>query len=122
MASEERGARSSGATEVAVEKFREDNGLLLSQMSDGKGAQDGTTISSQQLAHITAQLSEAVASLAQKEASLSAVAGAQQRGGGAAYGIPEVIASPLIQRLREQEAQIMARTASIGSMSKALAN
>ena len=102
--------------EIAVENFRESNGLLLSQMSDGKGAQDGTTVPSQQLAQINSQLSEAVANLAQKEAGLSAVAGAQQRGGGAAYGIPQVVASPLIQRLREQEAQVMTRMASLNAV------
>ena len=39
---------------------------------------------------------------------------AAQRGQGSLYAIPEVVASPLIQRLRTQQSEIAARQASIG--------
>ncbi len=99
------------AAETAVETFREQNGIMLAQMGSGTAAQrDGTTIASQQLGQVNASYSEAIANLAQKEGTLNAVDAARRRGNGV-YGIPEVIASPLIQRLREQEAQITSRIA-----------
>ena len=101
--------------ETATQKFREEHGIALSQVGDNTSSQaGGTTVASQQLSQINAQLSVATANLVQKEASLSSARSSNRRG--SIYGIPEVVASPLIQRLREQEVQITSRQASLNAV------
>ena len=97
--------------ENAVESFRGNNGRVLNRAA---GSQDGqaSTVASQQLAQVSSQLTVAAGDVAQKSASLRAVQGAQS-GGAGLYAVPEVVASPLIQRLREQESQLSSREASL---------
>ena len=97
--------------ENAVESFREKSGLVLNRTSEGVAGQ-GVTVANQQLAQVNAQLTVAAGDLAQKGASLRAVQSALRSGSGL-NAIPEVVASPLIQRLREQETQLSSREASL---------
>lgn len=98
------------ATENAVEAYRDRNNLVVNRVGEQGGR--GSTVADQQLSQASAELIVATASLAQKEASLRAVQGAT-RGGGVG-SVPEVVASPLIQRLREQETELSGRQASLG--------
>ena len=98
------------ASENAVEAYRDRNNLVVNRVGEQGGR--GSTVADQQLSQASAELIVASASLAQKEASLRAVQGAT-RGSGVG-SVPEVVASPLIQRLREQETELSGRQASLG--------
>jgi succinoglycan biosynthesis transport protein ExoP len=97
-----------GETETVVQRFREINGLVLN--NGGSQSGHGTTLAGQQLIQLNTELTAANANLAQQEASLSAVQAAQRSGRGL-YSLSDVIASPVIQKLRDQEAQLMQRQA-----------
>ncbi len=87
------------ASETAVEEFRARNGLRRS--GDGRK----TTLTDQQLSELNSRLIIARTDLAQKQARLSQIRSLLQSGNGldSAY---EVLQSPLIQRLREQESSL----------------
>ena len=97
--------------ENMVESFREKSGLVLNRTGEGIAGQ-GVTVANQQLMLVNTQLTSAAGDLAQKEASLHTVQSALRSGSGL-YAIPEVVASPLIQRLREQETQLSSREAGL---------
>lgn len=91
--------------EAAVEKARAELGLL-----EG----NGVTLTSQELVELNTQLVLARTERAEAEARLAQV---QQRAGdrGGAETTLEVLQSPLIQRLREQEAEVQRRVAELSS-------
>lgn len=98
------------ATENAVETYRERNGLVVNRTGQEGGR--GATVADQQLSQASAELIVASSSLSLKEATLRAVQNAQHGGGGLS-AIPEVVSSPLVQRLREQETELSSRQASL---------
>ncbi|RMF96606.1 MAG: polysaccharide biosynthesis tyrosine autokinase [Gammaproteobacteria bacterium] len=97
--------RKTADAEAAVEKARAELGLL-----EG----NGITLTSQELAELNTQLVLARTERAEAEARLAQV---QQRAGdrGGAETTLEVLQSPLIQRLREQEAEVQRRVAELSS-------
>jgi uncharacterized protein involved in exopolysaccharide biosynthesis/Mrp family chromosome partitioning ATPase len=89
------------AAEAALSQFRQQNNI-----ADAKGL----TVNQQQLAELNSQLVLATAELAQREArarNLKEIA----RDGVNSDAAPEVLASPLIQLLRDQEAQLVRKMA-----------
>ncbi len=107
--------------EEAVEKFREANGLVVGHASDSSidnRQGDGLTVADQQLQQINTQLVTARGVLAEKQGRLRQIQDAL-RGGGTLESIPEVVASPLIQRLREQQADLTGKQASYGQFASA---
>jgi capsular exopolysaccharide synthesis family protein len=97
--------------EREVAAYREQTGLIEDRVATG-GAERRVTMLGQQLAQINGQLVQATAARLQREVSLDQIRQAQ-RGVGSVYNIPEVVASPLIQRLRTQQSEIAARQASL---------
>ncbi|WP_162306117.1 polysaccharide biosynthesis tyrosine autokinase [Oleisolibacter albus] len=93
------------AAENAVQQYREANNLIQSR---------GATISAQQLSEINSQLVLARAERSQAEARLRA-AQRVASGGDTIDSAVEVLASPLIQRLREQESQVRRREAELSN-------
>ncbi len=91
--------------EAEIEKRRSELGLL-------KG--NGTTLASQQLVELNTQLVMARTARAEAEARLQQVQRLTRTPGGMDSTI-EVLESPLIQRLREQEAEIERRVAELSS-------
>ena len=89
------------SSESAVEAFRKNSGLI-----QGKGV----TLASQQMSELNTQLILARTKRAEAEARLKQVESmlASQRG---VDSVAEVLASPLIQRLREEESQIIRKAA-----------
>ncbi len=98
--------------EREVASFREANGLIEDRSAATTGERRVTMLG-QQLAQINTQLVQATSTRLSREVSLEQIRAAQ-RGQGSLYAIPEVVASPLIQRLRTQQSEIAARQASIG--------
>jgi uncharacterized protein involved in exopolysaccharide biosynthesis/Mrp family chromosome partitioning ATPase len=98
--------------EAAVEDFRQRNGLIL----DRNGA-DGATVAGAQLAQLNVQLVQLSAERAQKEATLAQIQEALRTG--RLQSVPDVVASPLIQRLREQEADVLQRRAGLDASAMA---
>lgn len=86
-----------------VQAFVNKTGLLQTRASMD-------TVSSQQLKDLNSQLSAARADRAASEARYERVT-ALQRGGGAIATAPDVLASPLIQHLREKEADLLRQEA-----------
>lgn len=97
-------AEESGQT---AEEFRRAHNLLK---VDGSGL----TLVSQQLRELNAQLLTAAADRVEKEAYLSRVKAAMASHGGVA-ALSNVLSSPLIQKLSEQEAQLKSQQASLGT-------
>jgi len=98
------------STAVAVEAYREKHGLILNHSGESV---DGATVAGQQLALINAQLTTAQATLTEKLAHLRAA----QRTLHTGYGyqdVPEVMASPLIQRMQADLATNTSLTAGLG--------
>jgi succinoglycan biosynthesis transport protein ExoP len=96
--------------EQAVQRFRETHGLILNR-PEGAAVGGGETVASQQLQQINAQLVQAQNDLTQHQASLDQTTRALKTGG---YDdIPQVVDSPLIQHLREQEADSGSLAASL---------
>lgn len=99
--------------ENAVERFRQDNGLITNHASEAHaGPTYGATLADQQLAEVNSQLVSVSGEVAQKEADLRAVQSALKLGG--VEALPQVVTSPLIQSLRQQEAELSSREASLG--------
>ncbi len=88
-------------SENAVQLFKEQHNITETR---------GSTVTAQQLTELNAQLAVAAGDRAQKEASLKAVQ-EQVKQGGAGSGAG--LSSPLLQKLREQEAELMQRQAEL---------
>ena len=100
--------------EQAIEAYREKNGLILSRTTDNQtGLTAGLTIADQQISQINSQLITAENDLSEKQSHLRQAQAALSSGGGL-DAVPEVVASPLIQRMREQQADLNGRLASLG--------
>ena len=97
--------------EREVANYREQNGLIEDRSTSG-GSERRVTVLGQQFAQLNAQMVQATAARLQREVSLEQIREAQ-RGRGSLYAIPEVVASPLIQRLRAQQSEISTRLASL---------
>lgn len=97
--------------EREVANYREQNGLIEDRASTAPGEKRATVLG-QQLAQLNTQLILATSARLEKEVSLDQIRAAQA-GRGSLYSIPEVVASPLIQRLRTQQAETSARQASL---------
>ena len=97
--------------ENAVEAYRDRHNLVMNRSGAQPGG--GATIADQQLSQVSGELVAASAALVQKEASLR-TAQSVPPGGSATTAVPEVVASPLIQRLREQETALSEREARLG--------
>lgn len=100
-------------SERAVQAYRVQNNL---NRMPGTGSET-TSIYGQQLAEMSAQLVAATADRAQAEARLAQVKELLRSGAGA-ESVPEVLNSSTIQRLREQEAQLMRMEAEIAERYK----
>lgn len=87
-------------SETAVEAYRTSKGLI-----QGKVESQGATISSEQISDLGTQLVEAQAKRAQAEARLAQAESSIPFGDGAGSAT-EILDSPLIQRLREQESDL----------------
>jgi capsular exopolysaccharide synthesis family protein len=97
--------------EREVANYREQTGLIEDR-STSSGGERRVTVLGQQLAQLNNQLVQATAARLQREVSLEQIREAQ-RGRGSLYAIPEVVASPLIQRLRTQQSEVSSRLASL---------
>ncbi len=92
------------AAETAVEKLRQEFGLVQGR--------PGTTLESQQVSELNTQLIMARAQGAEAEARLRSVKSLVNSPGGIESSA-EVLKSPLIQRLREQEARLVREAAEL---------
>lgn len=97
--------------EREVANYREQAGLIEDR-STWTPSRERATVLGQQLGQLNSQLVLAVGARMQREVSLEQIQDAQ-RGQGSLYSIPEVVASPLIQRLRTQQSEIAARLAAL---------
>lgn len=95
-------------SERAVAAFREQNGLVEDRAPGVDGARRGT-VAAQQLSQVNQALVTATADRVQREAALEEA----RRANGDLQALPSVVASPLIQRLRSQEADLAVREASL---------
>lgn len=94
-------------SENAVQAYRQQHNL---NVADARG----TSVTTQQLGELNTQLIMAGADRAQKEARLRQFQQAVKKGVVPANE-PEVLQSPLIQRLREQETEILAKQAELST-------
>lgn len=97
------------ASDRAVQLFAAAHNLTLTQGSS-------ETVTSQQISEINTQLVLASADLAQKEANLRQVQDLLKTGGVSAAA--QVLSSPLIQNLREQETRLLTRQAELATRYK----
>ena len=99
----------------AVETYREKYDLILNHSSDAQnGTLAGATVADQQIGQINTQLVTAQGNLAEKQSHLRQAQLSLAAGSSGLDAIPEVVASPLIQRLREQQAELAGRSVSLG--------
>ncbi len=101
------------SAEAAIARFRAAHGLIEVRPSTSSN-QRHATVAGEQLAQINALLVQATSYRVQKETSLTQIEAAQ-KGQGDLNSVPEVVASPLIQQLLAQQAQIAARIADLGT-------
>jgi polysaccharide biosynthesis transport protein len=100
------------ASDNAVQQFAAANNLTsIAQMGAGSG-----TVTSQQISELNTQLVLASADLAQKQANLQQVQGTLQNG--SLSTAAQVLSSPLIQNLREQESALATREADLATRYK----
>lgn len=92
--------------EQAAQSYRERNQLIRTQ--------SGGSVSEQQLAQLNSQLIEARTELARTEARVSQIQAIGNQSE-AANSLLEVLSSPLIQRLREQQAEVQRRRAELST-------
>lgn len=92
--------------EAKVAKYRAATGLLIGQ--------NNVVLPTQQLAEITSELSRVQANRAASEAKASAVSDALKNGADLDT-LPDVVASPLIQRLREQKVALKSQIADLST-------
>ena len=98
--------------ESAVEEFRQQKGLVVNHVGNAPfGLDAGVTVADQQLNEVDTQLILASSDVAQKQASLRALQSALKSG--SVDAIPQVVTSPLIQALRQQEAELSSKEASL---------
>ena len=98
--------------ETAVQQFRQQKGLVASHVSNMRfGLEAGSTVADEQLNEVDTQLILASSDVAQKQASLRALQSALKAG--SVDAIPQVVTSPLIQALRQQEAELSSKEASL---------
>lgn len=97
------------ASDNAVELYRAQHGLTAT-------AQNGPTLTDQQLGELNSQLILATADRTQKETNLNQIEAELKAGGGAAAS--QVLASPLIQNLRQQETQLVQQEAQLATKYK----
>ena len=101
-----------GRAESSVEQFRQKKGLVSSHASNiHRDFEGGETVADQQLNEVDTQLTLASGDVAQKQATLRALQTAVKSAGGDA--IPQVVTSPLIQGLRQQEAELSSKEAAL---------
>jgi capsular exopolysaccharide synthesis family protein len=93
--------------EEAVERFRAENDLV--------GVEKGAILNDQELTNLNAQLIQARAELAQRQAKLALVRGLRGRGQGL-DAVSEVVSSPVIINLRAQEIQVLRQEAELRSL------
>ena len=93
------------ASERAVEDYRRLHGLVRS---------DDTTVADQQMSGATNQLIAARAKTAEAEARLRQIRSLLE--GGGAESASDVLASPVVQKLREQETTVARRVAEMGEV------
>ena len=98
------------AADHAVQTYRAQNNLVEDSAASGNGR--SVTLVGQQLAQLNSDLIAATSDRAKKEASLEQITVARN-GTGDLQSVPEVVSSPLIQRLREQQADLGAREAAL---------
>lgn len=100
--------------ENAVERYRQRSGLVATHAGGASrlGPEAGITVADQQLNEVDTQLTLASDDVAQKQASLRSLQSALRSGG--IDAIPQVVTSPLIQALRQQEAELSSKEASLG--------
>ena len=96
--------------ESAVQTYRAANDLIEDSGASGEGR--SVTIVGQQMAQLNADLIAATSDRAKAEASLDQIT-ATRSGGGDLQSAPEVVGSPLIQGLREQQAELGGREAAL---------
>jgi capsular exopolysaccharide synthesis family protein len=101
------------SAETAIADFRDKYGLIEDQATTGTNERR-PTVAGQQLAQINALLVQATSDRVQKETSLAQIVAAE-KGHGDLSSVPEVVASPLVQRLLAQQAEIAARIADMGT-------
>jgi capsular exopolysaccharide synthesis family protein len=93
-----------------VQAYRVANGL----QEDRAASIDGRTVTivNQQMARLNLDLTAAIADRAKKEASLEQITNSRP-GSGDLQSVPEVVGSPLIQHLREQQSELGTKEAAI---------
>lgn len=96
-------------TELKVDEFRRENKLVTSE---------GGLLNEQQLTRLNSERASIQVTLATARARLSDLEAIQRRGA-AVDSLPEALASPTIQRLREQLSQVTRREAALGSQLQA---
>lgn len=101
------------SAEAEIAAFRQAHGLIEARSTIGT-EQRQATVAGQQMAQINALLVQATSERVQKETSLAEIVAAEH-GQGDLNSVPEAVASPLIQRLLAQQAQIAARIADLGT-------
>lgn len=92
--------------EAAVAAFRAETGLLIGQ--------NNATLTSQQLSELSSELSRVRASRSQADSRAEGVRQALETGG-SLDAVPEVLNSPVVQRLREREVQLQAEIADLST-------
>ncbi|MHB2265569.1 Wzz/FepE/Etk N-terminal domain-containing protein [Aliihoeflea sp. PC F10.4] len=92
--------------EAAVASYRANTGLLVGQ--------NNSTLTSQQLSELSSELSRVRASRSQAESRAEGVRQALETGG-PLDAVPEVLNSPVVQRLREREVQLQAEIAELST-------
>ncbi len=95
------------SSEQAAQKFREENQLIQTR--------NAGSVNEQQLAQLNSQLVDARTDLARAEARQQQVAQVAADGQLAGSGLLEVIQSPLIQRLKEQESEVQRNRAELAT-------
>ena len=98
-------ARRASASDAAVQQYKAEHGLV--------DTSNGTAISDQQLGALTAQLVQAEGDEAQARAKLSRVQQLVRSGHGA--DSTDVVASPLIAQLRQQESSLIQQKADLST-------
>jgi polysaccharide biosynthesis transport protein len=100
-------------TEMALEKYRTEHGLLDLPADGTSGALRTTSVARQQLSDIARQLAEASRDRAHKEAKLAQANAAAK--GQQTSALPEVLVSPMIAQLLAQEAAVAGREAQLAA-------
>lgn len=95
------------SSEVAAQRFREDNQLIQTASAG--------LVSDQQLAQLNTRLIDARTDLARTQARFSQIRNISDPENTDFAGLTEVLDSPLIQRLREQQSEVLRRRAELAT-------